>query len=119
MARADRVINERNGSEVLSRLSTAEGRWGAFKGLMFDASLPADQGLLFAPARGIHTQFMRFPIDLIFLDEANRVVQIREAMQPWRLDFSRAASVIEANAGTAQRAGLAVGDQLRYEPGVA
>jgi uncharacterized membrane protein (UPF0127 family) len=104
---------------VLNHVRPVSGPWGSFKGLMLDASLPAGHGLLFRPARGIHTHFMRFPIDLIFLDEADRVVGVREAMRPWRFDFTCAAAVIEANAGTARARGIAVGDRLRFEPPLA
>ncbi len=113
---AMRVINERTGQVVFSAVRPAEGMWASFKGLMFAKGLAAGHGLLFRPARGIHTQFMRFPIDLIFLDHANRVTKIREAMPPWRLDFSAAAGVIEANAGAARGSDTRVGDVLRFEP---
>lgn len=111
-----RVIDERTGAVVLDCLRVASGPWGSFKGLMFDASLREGHGLLFRPARGIHTHFMRFPIDLIFLDETGAVVRIREAMRPWQFDFTFAAAVIEANAGAARASGIAVGDRLRFEP---
>lgn len=111
-----RVIDEETGTVVLDHVLLANGPWNSFKGLMFDASLPAGHGLLFRPARGIHTHFMRFPIDLIFLDEANTVVAIREAMQPWRFDFTFAAAVIEANAFAARAGGIAIGRRLRFDP---
>lgn len=109
------VVNTRNGRIFLTDLRAARGPWQAFAGLMFRASLPAGQGMLFRPARGIHTQFMRFPIDLVYLDETNRVCTIRPAMAPWRFDFRRAAAVIEANAGAAAAADVQVGDVLRFD----
>jgi uncharacterized protein len=111
-----RVIDERTNRVVFSRVREASNRWQSFKGLMFDKGLPAGHGLLFRPARGIHTHFMRFPIDLVFLDDGNRVVSIREAMAPWRLDFTRAAAVIEAPAEHARGADIRVGDRLVFEP---
>ncbi|MFM9107236.1 MAG: DUF192 domain-containing protein [Chloroflexota bacterium] len=114
MSGSERVINERTGAEVFSDLNRARGRWGNFRGLMLRGSMPDGEGLLFAPARGIQTHFMRFPIDLIFLDETNRVVSIREAMAPWKLDFTNAAAVIEANGGMARRVGIDVGDRLIF-----
>ena len=110
-----RAVNERTGAAFLESLEAAATPWKCFKGLMLRASLPPGHGMLFRPARGIHTQFMRFPIDLVFLDADDRVVKIREAMPPWRLDWTRAATVIEANAGAARAAGLAVGDRLHFE----
>lgn len=113
---ASRAIDARTGAVVLDRVRLAAGPWGSFKGLMFDAALPDGHGLLFRPARGIHTHFMRFPIDLIFLDATGTVVAIREAMRPWRFDFTFAAAAIEANGGAARAAGIAVGDRLRFDP---
>ena len=114
-ATVSRAINERTGTVVLTRLRFADTRWLSFKGLMFDRDLPPGHGLLFRPARGIHTQFMRFPIDLVFLDEDNSVCAIRESMPPWRLDFTRAAAVIEIPGGSTRNADIRVGDRLRFE----
>ena len=110
-----RVINERNGNVFLTELHEARGLFRKFVGLMFQASLPTDQGLLFRPGNGIHTHFMRFPIDLVYLDELQRVSAIRAAMPPWRFDLRYGHAVIEANAGAAHAADLKVGDQLRFE----
>jgi uncharacterized protein len=115
--RSNRVTNARTGAVVATRIDEAGNPWQAFKGLMFRKSLSPGHGMLFRPARGIHTHFMRFPIDLIFLDEHDRVVKIRPAMQPWRVDFTNARAVIEMNAGAAAEAGLQPGDQLVFSPG--
>jgi hypothetical protein len=113
---AQRVVNERTGRVVLTHVRHAEGVWGSFKGLMFQKSLPADHGLVFRPAQGIHTQFMRFPIDLVFLDKQDIVTKVREAMPPWRFDFTNAPGVIEINPGAARVADIRPGDHLRFEP---
>ena len=110
------VVNERTNRVVLTDLNKAQGIWGSFMGLMFKQSIPDGFGLLFQPAKGIHSQFMRFPIDLVFLDKTNRVTKIREAMRPWRLDFTNAAGVIEMNPGVVRIMDIQAGDQLRFEP---
>lgn len=107
------VVNARTGQIVLHDLREARGPWGTFVGLMFARSLADAHGLLFRPARGMHTHFMRFPIDLIYLDEEFTIRAIREAMVPWRFDFRLAAAVIEVNAGAARSSDLQVGDRLR------
>jgi uncharacterized membrane protein (UPF0127 family) len=107
------VINCRNGRVFLSHLREARGHWQQFFGLMFAPSLGDGHGVLFRPARGVHTHFMRFAIDLIYLDDAQRVRAIQEAMPPWRLDLRTAAAVIEANAGAARAADIRIGDELR------
>jgi uncharacterized membrane protein (UPF0127 family) len=113
------VVNVRTGDVVLGDLREARGAWQRLVGLMFTRSLPAAAGVLFRPARGVHTHFMRFAIDLIYLDERDRVCAIRPNMPPWRLDLRAAAAVIEANAGLARDAGIQLGDQLRLIPPLA
>jgi uncharacterized membrane protein (UPF0127 family) len=115
-ARVSKVVNERTGAVVATAIAEADGPWQAFKGLMFRKDLPDGQGMVFRPARGIHTHFMRFPIDLIFLDKSDRVVKIRPAMVPWRFDFTNAAAVIEMNAGAAQAQDVQPGDHLLFNP---
>ena len=109
------VVNARTGQVVLDDLREARGPWGKFAGLMGVRSLDVAHGLLFKPAQGVHTHFMRFPIDLIYLDAAFRVKAIRERMVPWRFDFRSAAAVIEVNAGEARSSDIQVGDRLRIE----
>ena len=113
---AQRVINERTGQVVVAHLRQAAGAWQSFKGLMLVKSLPEGHGLLFRPAKGIHTQFMRFPIDVVFLDNEDRVTKVREAMPPWRFDFTFAAACVELNPGHARAHDIQPGDTLRFEP---
>lgn len=115
-AKVNRVVNARTGTVVATHVAEASNPWLALKGLMFRKSLPAGHGMLFRPARGIHTHFMRFPIDLVFLDKSDTVVKIRPAMVPWRFDFTNADAVIELNAGAASAADLRPGDRLRFDP---
>ena len=111
-----RVIHARTNQVMLSNLCEATGPWQQFAGLMFRASLDDGAGLIFRPARGIHTHFMRFPIDLIYLDQWDRVRAIHPDMAPWRFDMHRSAAVIETKSGTASQADLQIGDQLHLEP---
>ena len=109
------VRNARTGAILGTEIEQAAGIWGSFKGLMFRKSIPDAYGLLFRPARGIHTNFMRFPIDLIFFDKDHRVTKVRPAMKPWRWDLTNAAGVIEMNPGSAARCDLRPGDVLKFE----
>lgn len=109
------VVNARNGRVFLTQARETQGAWQRFAGLML-ATLAQGEGVVFRPARGVHTHFMRMPIDLVFLDSANRVSAIRDAMPPWRIDLRCADAVIEANAGAASTADVRVGDELRFEP---
>ena len=77
------------------------------------AELPPGSGLLLPRTSSVHTHFMRFPIDVVFLDSERRIVSVRQALRPWRLAAEkRAASVLELAAGECERLALAEGDVL-------
>lgn len=85
------------------------------RGLLGRSSLPSGQGILLRPAASVHTFFMRFSIDVVFLDDELRVVQIAADLRPWRAAGKRGArAVLELPAGECERRGLRVGDQLRF-----
>ena len=88
------------------------------RGLLGRGGLDRGQGLLLRPAPAIHTCFMRFPIDAVFVDRGLEVVGISEAVRPWRFARAKGAhSVIELAAGECRRLGLASGDRLRLDEG--
>lgn len=102
---SERVVCERGlvADHALSRM------WG----LLGRRHLPAGEGLLLEPAPAIHTAFMRFPIDVVFLDAHLRVIKIVEALPPWRSVAARhARAVLELAAGEARRRGVTLGDRL-------
>jgi uncharacterized membrane protein (UPF0127 family) len=83
------------------------------RGLMWRGGLPAGEGLLLRPAPSIHTAFMRFPIDAVFLDRSLRVLAVVERVRPWRTASKRSArAVLELPAGESARRGVRVGDRL-------
>jgi uncharacterized membrane protein (UPF0127 family) len=64
----------------------------------------------------VHTFFMRFAIDVVFLDRERRIVGISHTLRPWRVAGARRAhAALELPAGTAERHGLAIGDVLAVE----
>jgi hypothetical protein len=107
------AFNETKGATVATNVRIAKSMWARFWGLMGRRSLPGDEGLWIAPCSSVHTFFMRFPIDVVFLDRGGRVVKIVAAMKPWRaaVGGSGAHSVLELNAGKAAGA-VEVGDLL-------
>lgn len=83
------------------------------RGLLGRRELEPGEGLLLRPAPAIHTLFMRFPIDAVFLNGDLRVVHIADRLKPWRMAAAKGASaVLELPAGECERRGLRVGDQL-------
>jgi uncharacterized membrane protein (UPF0127 family) len=85
--------------------------------LMFRRSLPGGEGMWIAPCSGIHTFFMRFPIDVLFLDRSKRVVRAYEALGRWRMVplVIGSHSVVELPAGTLAGLALSRGEQLAVE----
>jgi len=84
------------------------------RGLMGRQGLGVGQGMLIRPCQSVHTFFMRFPIDVVFLDNENRVVRIVERMKPNRISpyVFRARSTLELPAGTVSVTSTHVGDKL-------
>ena len=99
-----------DGRVVCPALSVADTAPTRMKGLLGRRSLADGEGLLLRPAGSIHTAFMRFPIDAVFLDADMRVLRIASNLRPWRLAAQRGArAVVELPAGAAEGMGLAVG----------
>src|SRR5579871_4137191 len=86
---------------VASRLVVADTLWKRSVGLIGKASIETDSGLWIAPCNGIHTFFMRFAIDVIFLNKAGEVIHLVPDLKPWRAcgPIRHAAVVIELPAG--------------------
>ena len=102
-----------DGRVVCEHLLVAARPLRRMRGLLGRASLPPGEGILLRPAGSVHTFFMRFPIDVVFLDRDERVVGIEAAVPPWRTASRRGArSVVELAAGECERRGLRVGDRL-------
>ncbi len=84
------------------------------KGLLGRRELPPGEGVLIRPAPSIHTWFMRFRIDVVFLDWDMSVIDVVEGLGPFRVaSRRRARAVLELAAGEARRRGLRIGDRLR------
>jgi uncharacterized protein len=77
------------------------------------AQLPPGSGLLLPGTSSVHTHFMRFPIDVVFLDSGRRIVSLVPTLKPWRLAAAKtAASVLELAGGECERLGLVEGEVL-------
>lgn len=99
---------------VCERCRVADAFLLRLRGLAGHRRLAAGQGLLFPRTRSVHTHFMRFAIDVVFLDDEDRVVHIVPRLGPWRLaGFRDAGAVLELRAGQAERRRLRVGTKLR------
>jgi uncharacterized membrane protein (UPF0127 family) len=107
------TLKRENGDVVCDRGVVADSPVSRMRGLLGRSELRPGEGLLLRPASAIHTWFMRFPIDAVFLDRDWRVVGISDDVRPWRAASRRGAkAVLELPAGESSRRGLALGDQL-------
>jgi hypothetical protein len=79
------AFNATRGRLVAARVAKAESLRDRMRGLLGRDSLPEGEGLWIIPCPQIHTFFMRFSIDVLFLDERLKVVKVSEDLGPWRL----------------------------------
>jgi len=109
------LVNE-NGAIVCESCTLARDPFKRMRGLLGRSGLAQGEGLLLQPAGSIHTFFMRFPIDAVFLDGERRVLRIVPNVRPWRTAAVRKArAVLELAAGEAARVGMEAGSVLRLE----
>ena len=107
------IVNLTRGEVVCERTAIADRARARMRGLLGRTSLPEGEGMLLQPAPSIHTAFMKFPIDVVFLDGTLRVLKIVERMPAWRAASKRPAwAVLELPAGEVQRRTIEIGDQL-------
>jgi uncharacterized membrane protein (UPF0127 family) len=113
-----RLLNASRSAELGGEVRVARSFWSRGRVLMLRAGLGNGEGLLIDPCSSIHTMWMRFPIDVLYVDRDHRVTKLSQAMPPWRIGPLRTGGkyVIELPAGTIARSGTQVGDQLRLEP---
>lgn len=111
-----RVENRTRGCPLVEELVLALDPWRRLRGLLGRPPLRAGQGMLIRPCRGVHTYFMGYPIDVLFVDSAARVVAVCGDLAPWRTSpwIPEACCVLELAAGQAAGTGTVGGDQLAF-----
>ena len=112
----ENAINSKKEMESNKELEIliADSFFTRFAGLMFRQKLPAATGLFLAPCNSVHMCFMRFAIDVVYLDKEYKIIKIVKNLKPWiSLSIcSKAWAVIEMTAGEAERCGCEVGRML-------
>lgn len=105
------VWNLRTGAPVATSLITAFDSETRRQGLLGRRDLAEGEGIVLAPCSSIHTAFMRFPIDLVFVAKDGRVLKTASRVRPWRIRIRFGAfSVVELAAGSLEHSGTAPGD---------
>jgi uncharacterized protein len=109
------VRNETRGSIIAQMTDVANTSAKRRKGLLGYDSLPEGHALWIVPCESVHTCFMRFSIDLVYLDRKYKVCKVRKAISPWRLSTCLLAhSVLELPAGVIEKTRTQKGDQLNF-----
>lgn len=80
-----RAIDETTGRVIATKVRIARDYKSRSVGLLNRVSMDKGEGLLIKPCNSIHTFFMKFPIDVVFLDKSSKVVKIVSNLMPWRL----------------------------------
>lgn len=108
------LTSKTRNQQLISDLEVAATEWARGKGLLGRKSLGSEQALWIKRCNSIHTFFMKFTIDCVFLDKNQRVKAIYPKVKPFRLVWPvwGASSVIEFPAGRVQALGIQVGEEL-------
>jgi uncharacterized membrane protein (UPF0127 family) len=111
------VRNARTGEWVVARLESAFDSTTRRRGLLGRTGLDPGTGLVIAPTNAVHTFWMRFDIDVVFVRRDGRVVRVRRDVPPRRVAMAlKAFAVIEVQGGSTRRLDIRPGDELRVEP---
>jgi uncharacterized protein len=123
MANLIRAVNQTRGTVLCERLEDAGGLGGQSRGLLGRDRLEPGTGMLFengrfTPMMWMHMFFMRFAIDIVFLDRSGKVAKVNHSLKPWRVSSMvfGARVALELPAGAAEASATEPGDQIRFEP---
>jgi uncharacterized membrane protein (UPF0127 family) len=115
LARDEIVLLTGEGSPLCQRCAIADRPWPRIRGYLGRSRLRRGEGLLLRPCWSIHTWFLRFRIDIVFLDEDFGVLDVRREVRPFRAAIhSGAAATLELPAGICRQYGVRPGDHLAW-----
>jgi uncharacterized membrane protein (UPF0127 family) len=110
-----KVANLTRNTVLASCLEVADTGAKRSKGLLGRKGLAPGEGLWIVPCESVHTFFMQFPIDLVYLDRKHRVRKVRSNVSPWRMSACLSAhSIIELPAGTIRETRTKSGDIVEF-----
>ena len=109
------ILRQKN-ITISESVSVANSLMKRVVGLMFKKQLGRDESLLIEPCNSIHTCFMNFPIDVLFLGKSNQIIHIVREMKPWRMTtiFLKSKKVLELPGGRLPSE-IEIGDVLEFE----
>ena len=107
------ITNRTKGKVITERARFARSFFKRMFGYMFRARIEADDALIFYSAPSMHMFFMRFPLDIVFLDKSNKVIRIFKSIGPWRLaNCFQSKVTIEFSADVTTKIPIELGDIL-------
>lgn len=109
------LINLSNGSILADKIEVADNFKKRLKGLIGRPGLNHGEAFVLLPCKSIHTCFMNFPIDVLFIDKEGRVLRTLEHVKPFKFSpiVSRSYLVVELPAGCIAATGTAAGHQMQ------
>ena len=112
------IRNSTRGTVLSDRCMVASSMGDRMVGLLRHDHLDPGGGLLIERTQSIHMFFMRFAIDVVFIDASDRVTKVVEGLRPWRVVWwaRGARDCIELPVGAIATSGTRAGDQLAREP---
>lgn len=112
-----RIINTTRDQVLADNARRARSYWKRLIGLMGRKALAPGEGLIIDPCSMVHTHWMRFAIDVIYVNKEDVIVGIDHALRPWHIGhfYRKVQYVVELPAGTAHETGAQVGDRLILE----
>jgi uncharacterized membrane protein (UPF0127 family) len=111
------IFNQTRNASLVSQGRLADTFWLRLRGLLGVASLQTGEGLVLVGEKSIHTLFMSFPIDVVYVNKSFKVVRADINMTPYRLGpfLNQSAYIVEMPVGTITNTATEVGDQLKFE----
>ncbi|MFH0854910.1 MAG: DUF192 domain-containing protein [Candidatus Omnitrophota bacterium] len=112
-----RLINKTRNTVVAGDVFIAGSPLKRIKGLLGKKSFNKSQALIIKPCNSIHTFFMRFSIDALFMGRDNKVIQTLSGIKPFKFTriYFQANYVIELPSGAIKDSFTAVGDHITLE----
>lgn len=112
------ITNATRGTTLATQCRVASSLRDRVVGLLRTPELLPGEGLLIERSPSIHMFFMRYPIDVVFVDRAGRVTRTASPLLPWRVIWwaRGARDCLELRAGALDRTGTQKGDQLAFDP---
>ncbi|MFC2947315.1 DUF192 domain-containing protein [Virgibacillus sediminis] len=111
-----RLINKETGEIIAREILVADRFWSRLKGLMFTKEMQEHTGLHITPCTSIHTFFMNYSIDILYLNREKEIVGIEENLAKGKIGkrFKQVRSVIELPAGTIKQTSTAIGQTVAF-----